>query len=477
MSTLADLFNNRISLNKRIVLAEKFAENYLIYLIYLKGEEPFKVLIFRANKDELVNALMEHGISREDLYIIIHPAFYYKNSIKLPFSDPQKIEAVVANEVIDYLPFENEDDETVMEEEHIVDFDIFKGKIITYVVKEDFISEILKSFGEYSDNLKAIIPYGAILRDFFTLYNDSERLTKIAMIECNDLGVEVWGFSNDSNGEIVQNIGLQSNDDFKMTLSAILRIKKFYQDDKYIFLSKSRCNVPLNEIENKFGLRYYKINFESKLENIPRYEIDRDHELTLYSFLWFLQKKGKKINLLKGPFKPSIKNYIRVKDFVLVGILILILLGFSAGRFFTDMFFLKSRVVQLQKSISNLTERSFGRRLTSVRSAVALLNSVKDKSKILEKNVNRKYSALELFKEFTSALPVDVELEYTDIMIDQNKIRFNGKTKSFSDIDKIRESLQNSEYFKEVDVTNSGTTGSTGGFIVNFQFDIKCNIE
>ena len=486
MSTLADLFNNRISLNRRVILAERFVDKYLIYIIPLKGEEPLKVEIFNVDIDNFSNTILEHGVTREDLYIILHPNLYCKNSIQLPFKDPQKIEAIIDNEVIDYLPYESVNNETDVEISCIVDFDIFYKRVIAYSIDVDLISKIIDEIGEYSNNLKAVIPYGAILRDFFASRILSKSETKIIMIECSDKKVEVWGFSKDINGEIVLSEGSNVNDiNSDKIISAILGIKKYYKDDRYTIFSKIAENKSvspsifsqLKEIENKLSLRYFNVNFEEYADNYPGYKIDDDFKITLYSFLEYLQKKDRRVNLLKGHFKPSIKNYIKVKDFVLLGIIVLILAGFSFGKFFTDISFLSHRVKQLKDGISVLTEKTFGKKLTSIKSAVGLLNSVKNECKVLEKNINRKYSALELFKEFTASLPVDVDLEYTDILIDQNRIRFNGKTKSFSDIDKIKESLQNSEYFTEVNVTNSGTTGSTGGFIVNFQFDIKCSIE
>jgi hypothetical protein len=65
-----------------------------------------------------------------------------------------------------------------------------------------------------------------------------------------------------------------------------------------------------------------------------------------------------------------------------------------------------------------------------------------------------------------------VDVEYTDIIVERDHIKFYGKTKTFSDIDKIKESLSLSEYFSKIEVSNTATTGSTEGFSVTFVFDI-----
>jgi len=473
---LTDLFNIKISLNKRVILAEKFIESYLVYIVDLKGEEPIKVDSFKVDNVELSERLEKIGVSKEDVYVILHPIFYYKNNLQLPFTDPQKIAAVIDNEILDYLPNENIPEQSISKGGFISDFDIFNKRIITYSVSEELIRRILKELGEYSDNLKAIIPYGSILRDFISSYCD---IKKVTIIECNEIGVEVWGISKDGFGEIAHSIEFEDESGYiDKILSAILSIEKYFQEARYIFLSKVDCKISFKEIAKDYGFRSYKLNYKKIIGNLSEYAIDEYHFLTLYSFINYLKsKKGEKLNLLKGPFKTTLKSYIRVKDFVFVGIFLLILSLFSGGKFFTDMSFHKKSDLQLKNSISSLTGNVFGKKLTSVKSAIKLMDSMKNESEILERNINRKYSALEIFKEFTSALPVDVGLEYTDILIDQNKIRFNGKTKSFSDIDNIKKSLISSDYFTEVKVTNSGTTGSTGGFIVNFQFDIKCKVE
>ena len=476
MSTLADLFNIRISLNKRVVLVERFIESYIIYIVDLKGDGPFKVKSFNVDYPDLSNHFTKIGISKEDIYVILHPASYYKSSLQLPFTDPQKIEAIIDNEILDYLPYGNMSERSNLKGETIVDFDIFNKRIVTYSADEELIRKILEELGDYSGNLKAIIPYGAILRDLISSYCDIE---KVIIIECNEIGVEVWGISKDGFGEITQSIIFENESTYMdRFVSAILSIKKYFQEDRYIFSSKVDCKISTKEIVKNYGFRPYRLSYKKIIENLSEYEIDEYHFLTLYSFINYLKsKKVKKVNLLKGPFKPTLKSYIRVKDFAFIGIILLILSLLFVGKFFIDMSFINKIDLQLQNSIYSLTEKTYGKRLTSVKSAIKLMDSIKNESGILEKNINRKYSALEIFKEFTSALPVDVELEYTDILIDKNKIRFNGKTKSFADIDNIKESLKSSDYFTEVKVTNSGTTGSTGGFIVNFQFDIKCKVE
>jgi hypothetical protein len=63
-------------------------------------------------------------------------------------------------------------------------------------------------------------------------------------------------------------------------------------------------------------------------------------------------------------------------------------------------------------------------------------------------------------------------MEYSDLIIERDRIKFSGRARTFSDIDRIRQELLLSEYFTDVRVSNTGTTGSTEGFTVTFVFDI-----
>ena len=106
-----------------------------------------------------------------------------------------------------------------------------------------------------------------------------------------------------------------------------------------------------------------------------------------------------------------------------------------------------------------------------------LLADIRTRIVNMEKSIDKKYSGVELLREISTYLPGDIVVEYTDIVIEKDRVKFAGKVRTFSDIDRMQEALLLSEYISEVKVSNTGTTGSTGGFAVTFVFDIKVRTE
>jgi hypothetical protein len=189
------------------------------------------------------------------------------------------------------------------------------------------------------------------------------------------------------------------------------------------------------------------------------------------------QDQKRKVDLLKEEFKPRLKGYLSIKDFIALGIIMLILLIISVSNLFIDVRIHKKQINELEKSISGLSSDIFGKPQLKKAETEQLVADIRTRIANIEKSIDRKYSAVELLKEISTYLPRDLVIEYTDIIIEEDRIKFAGKARTFSDIDRMQESLSLSEYFSEVQVSNTGTTGSTGGFAVTFVFDIKVRTE
>ena len=162
---------------------------------------------------------------------------------------------------------------------------------------------------------------------------------------------------------------------------------------------------------------------------------------------------------------------------MVIAVLIALILSFIVGRFFVEVSSLKQRVSELNSRIAMIGDEVFNGRIHKIPDAVKLRDNLKRKTEILIKSMDRKRSALEILKEFSTVLPVDVEIEYSDIIVDTTRILFSGKAKTFSDIDRIKAAISESDRFTNVRVVNSGTTGSTGGYTVTFQISIDIKEE
>jgi Tfp pilus assembly protein PilN len=182
------------------------------------------------------------------------------------------------------------------------------------------------------------------------------------------------------------------------------------------------------------------------------------------------------VNLLKEEFKARPSGYIRIKDFMALGALLLLLLAVSISNLFMELGSAKKENRELKQAISALSARAFQKPNMQLKDALAELENTRIAIRRVETSIDRKSSAVELLRELSSFLPSDAALEFTDIIIERERIKFAGKARTFADIDRIKEALAASEYFSEVTVSNTGTTGSTEGFAVSFLFDIKVRV-
>ncbi|UCB44278.1 MAG: hypothetical protein JSV25_08605 [Spirochaetota bacterium] len=472
MSTLRDLFNIKIGLTKKAVFVEKLNNSFLV----LKTEERTpvreKVHINRYYTDSFEEIFNEEGITRENIYYIISPHHYYRNTLRFPFSEQQKIESVIKYEVRDYLPSE--------EIEYLTDFYLFeetqsKNNVLTFTIEKEEIGQILQSLGQYRENLKAIIPFDiAVYQSIVTLLD----MDTFLFMDLQDDAVYLQYINNGVLKNIVF-IRYEDNKRYKESLRAELLMLLKAGSNPVIYTNTRRTvkeefeKLTLGVLDETQST-YRKITW-SKGESIFINREDIDFS-DLIAFLGVLrnvnQTKVKKVNLLTEEFKPKLRGYVSIKEFTILGSVLILLLMISTVNLFFDIKFKKDRVLSLTKRMNDMSMEYFEKPLVNVEETKQLLSDVQGKIEKIHTATDREFSSTQLLKEFSASLPIDVDVEYTDIIVERDHIKFYGQTKTFSDIDRIKESLALSEYFSRIEVSNTGTTGSTEGFSVTFVFDI-----
>ena len=477
MSTITDLFNIRIGLGRRSVFVENLGKNTVILLTDERLPMKEGARIEKYVHEPLEEILKNEGITKENIYYIIPPSLYYRNILHFPFNDNQKIEGVVKYEVKDYLPFQDID--------CVTDFlplgrEAAGQKILSFSAEKSEIENILWSFGQYRENLKALVPYDIAV--FHNVISTVEKKTFIV-------------FDIQSDSAYIQFV----KDGMVNSMVWIFR----YRDEQYkesllsqllMFLRESEFPPVYMNIRGSAGEDFRRLNKEVFEEMNLSYRafpvrgysdfisddlaIELSEIFSLFGALKGLnQTSFQRVNLLKEEFKPRLRGYVSLKDFVALGAILLVLVVISVSNLFMDIRIKKKQVNELKKSISELSTRIFDKPQLREREAEQLLSDIKKRVGSIEGSINRRYSGVELLREISSYLPGDIVIEYTDLIFERERIKFAGKAQTFSDIDRIKESLLLSEYFSEVRVSNTGTTGSTGGFAVTFMFDIKVNME
>jgi hypothetical protein len=469
LSTLTDLFNISIGASKKAVFAEKTGD--MLRILFSQEKLPLKegLKVWLDGEGPVHDALSESGIEKENVYYVIPPHLYYRNKIILPFKERPKIEGVIKYEVKEYLPDPEED--------YLTDFYNIDNEVFTFSTEKGVVRELLQEMGQYRENLKAIVPYDVAL-----LYGIT-ALTKDKSYVLIDIGTDGLYIQWVDDLKIKTGISVKKNPD-----ETDDGFKKAIQSELFMIFKMSKCRfVYLNERSGGEGV--WKITeallktMEMSYQELPHFryakfvtaeeEVEPADTLTLYGLLQEVnQPPLLRVNLLKEEFKPRLKGYVSVKEFTIAGALLFFLLFLSVGGFAVDIRFRKNQIATLNQRIGALSESAFGESSVSIDDARRYLGDIQGKIDTFEKSTDRRFSGLRLLQELSIYLPGDIIIDYSDIIIERDHIKFSGKARTFSDIDRIREELLLSEYFTNVAITNTGTTGSTEGFTVTFVFDI-----
>ena len=79
-------------------------------------------------------------------------------------------------------------------------------------------------------------------------------------------------------------------------------------------------------------------------------------------------------------------------------------------------------------------------------------------------------SSLEIFREISSHMPKGLEIQVTDLIINEDEVTIKGKTTEFGSVDEIEKTLRTSKYFKSVKnfPAEKGRDGN-----IKFKFELK----
>ncbi|MBN2324733.1 MAG: hypothetical protein JXQ30_13450 [Spirochaetes bacterium] len=479
MSTLTDLFNIRIGFSKKVVVMEKLYRGIQLWSVESRLPIRDAAAVRYASSQNPETLLETESVTKEDVYYILPPSEYYRNTLRFPFSEQQKIEAVIKYEVDDYLP--------VGAADCCTDFYGFEGwasrskkEVMAFSVEKEKLRRMLGGFGRYAENVKAVVPLDIAL---FHAVRPVVETDRFVFLDIQDDAAYVCLI----RGGVLKSAGFYTNRDpsrYETAIrSGLLVLTRDLTDaTAYVNVRRSTGDefreLSLKVLEG-IGVSYRNISWNGHdIMTQERADASLEDTVAMGGLLSSLNQAGVRgTNLLKEEFRPKLKGYVSIKEFIILGVLLLVLLAFSTANIVSELRFNKSRAALLNRTLDEISVRYFKKSGVDSEETKRLLGDVQSRIRTIQGATDRRFSCTQLFKEFTSTLPLDVDIEYTDIIVERDHIKFYGKTKTFSDIDRIQESLSMSDYFTAVEVSNTGTTGSSEGFAVTFVFDIDVSEE
>jgi hypothetical protein len=471
LSTLADLFNIRIGVSRKALFVERARKGFRFVLTserlplregmragYVEDDSLDELL----SRDEFAGAL--------NLYYVLSPHDYYRNTMTFPFSDRAKIDAVIGYEISDYMPRGEAD--------CLTDFTHTDGKVTAFSIEREKVRRILSDLGIHREKLKGLIPYdAAVFQGTESLIDEDSRLVVIMNEEGIYLQSAEGGmmghalfFERDGEEERVGNIG---------TFHAMIRMAAKRPGIETVYIGRApavKGDFPEDLFEG-MNLTSRPLSL-GKLEARIVDDLPDVSYLPLYGALLSVTRSSPgRINLLKGEFKPQPKGFVSLKEFAIAGVLLIILAIVSTVGLTIDLRLLRNRAARLEESLKNLSREVFGKEILETAEAQRSIRAQRQAIETLEESTDTRRSSLRLLRELALYFPGDVPVEYSDVIVEKDRIRLSGKARAFSDIDRIEKDLLMSDLFQDVTVVNTATTGSTEGFTVTFVIDIAVDGE
>ncbi len=462
----------RIGATRRAVFLERTGST--LTLLRASEKIPLKeeLEILKGDGIGLEEMLSEIGMEKENLYFLMPPGSYFRNRISLPFTERQKIEGVIRYEVKEYLPNPEGD--------YLTDFYTVDNEVYCFSTEKEHIRGLLEELGTYRDNLRSVIPYDTALLYAMRALSDDESYVLID-IHARSVYIQYVDGPRIRTGIHIGDEGREQPGNFHDELfsefrSQLIMVLKT-ASPSFIYL-----NIRRDGGETAGMVKELLETMDMSFQEVPHYkyerslrgagEVDAAAVLPLYGMVHEVNDPSGRVNFLKDEFKPRMKGYVSLREFSIVGGLLLVLLILATTGLMIDIRTRKSQIDALRERVKSLSSDVYGDPAVTLEEAKNMVGEIEGRLDVLNTRTDTRFSSLQLLKEVSLYIPGDVVMEYSDLIIERDHIKFSGKARTFSDIDRIRQELLLSEYFSSVEVSNTGTTGSTEGFTVTFVIDI-----
>jgi general secretion pathway protein L len=180
--------------------------------------------------------------------------------------------------------------------------------------------------------------------------------------------------------------------------------------------------------------------------------MDRALALTLRE-----NRKGRGFNFRKGEFEVTkrytgLKKEIRKISFMLGLVLLFIIIDLAV-----DYQLLKGQYKAADQQVSQLYSQAFPNEKNIIRPLDQIkikVNQIRS-SAVSFPGIEANQKVVDLLKDISNRLPSSLDILITNMIIDQTTVRMSGETDSFNTVDSIKNNLEPSEYFNNIDISSA----------------------
>ena len=440
-----------------------------------KGQDRSDTALFNTAMDSVAETMDIN--SCPNAVILISPAVVHFRTISLPFHSEKKIQQTLPFELEPLLPLNNE---TYISHFHILDQQADLSMILTASIAESRVESYFLKLAGFGIRPKMITPagYSAVvaflkahpqLNDFIWLDITENRIILILIHNRKP-----WVLRTLPGSFLVSE---------KLAGCLCQTVTGFYQktgeDIEFDLITGFDRDFPdrdnfLNTLEKAVveradqGSRYLNIPKDQRVQGI-----DGDKWLTAVSpddttdtLINFCKGKYSSVSFLKTHFYPIAAGIVLFFFTLGMG---LFSTGLDNSNLYKKINFLDETALSIfmktfpdQKRIQD----PYLQMKANIQEIMKKAGSDTDKPLIAGKEVK----AMDILKELSMKIVPAIDVEISSFLLNAGRIVLSGSTDNFNNVDKIKTSLESSEYFKKVNISSAATDKK--GDRVNFKFNI-----
>lgn len=168
-----------------------------------------------------------------------------------------------------------------------------------------------------------------------------------------------------------------------------------------------------------------------------------------------LPPQGTPINFRQGEFVFGKESIERRHRLVSVGLVSLLLLGLMGGDLYLHYRQKEARYQGLKRDLRSEFTATFPQTKNVSNEVEQVRAAIGERRRTGEFLGVGEQSPLELLKEVTAGIPMEVPIDVTELVIDGNKVRIEAQTNSYDSVDRIRGGLMKVGRFQDVNVSDA----------------------
>ena len=430
----------------------------------------FKELSLEENACDAVEEVLQRCGAADCRCILALPAslFHFK-TLSLPFSDRRKIDEVLYHELLDLVSFA---DEPMLYDTAVIDSTPSSTRLLAAIAKEADLApwlEILERHGLGID-IVTVSPWGSLMQ----LSDSADRVG--GSFAYLDAGPRASSFFHVGNGTIdtirvLPGVALDSGkslaEELRWSLRA-LQAEGSVTGGVELKVGGSKAEELdtslLGEVTEFSGVEIVDsaelgLSTNQALQMLPIYLVPR-----LWALAALRDDDARLLNLVRKKTDPP-PGLALLKRFAPALIVLLAAAGLAFGYQMYEYRKMAGERARLVEEAEQIYSQTMGGSAPMTDPVAALRARIKeiDQSVVASIVEHPEISSVALLSDISQRMPASVQVSVERFSFDRRKVRIDGVTRAYNDVDLIKKSLERSPFYTAVAIDSAGNAGDGSG--------------